>query len=343
MTEQDVTPPIQSDDSSLRSRRILEAVSYLQQCRKSARSFAIVIDDAAPAVQLATDRFLAGISTPKRLARIRAPIDSSHLFLEAILAQLGFESFASTTDDLLRLLTVVMRQRSEGQDPICIVLENAQDFGPRVFETLRELARNSRDESWSPLFVLTGNRALLRVLDSKGMSSVATLTRHRFDMATPSDTGNLAVEAAGQSQPEGPELVLSLDHETIQSFPIDGMRLLIGRGPHCDICIRSRFVSRQHALLIHGSDGDWLVDLKSTNGTSVNSKLITQRRLVHGDVISLGNHQLQYVNPSGRLLEVSGAPSHDQLSETIVMRSLQSARIVRDAAPHVPERTPTAA
>jgi hypothetical protein len=208
---------------------------------------------------------------------------------------------------------------------------------------LRDLARNSRDESWSPLFVLTGNRALLRVLDSKGMSSVAALTRHPFDIASAADAGKPSVVSAEQQQFDGPELILSLNHATLRRIPIDGMRLLIGRGPHCDICIRSRFVSRQHALLIRNGDGDWLVDLKSTNGTSVNSQLVTQRRLMHGDIISLGNHQLQYLNPSGDLLDSAGAPGHDQLSETIVMRSLQSALTARDAAPQVPERTPTAA
>jgi pSer/pThr/pTyr-binding forkhead associated (FHA) protein len=97
----------------------------------------------------------------------------------------------------------------------------------------------------------------------------------------------------------------------------------------------SRFVSRQHALLLRNPDGDWIVDLKSTNGTSVNSQLVRQRRLVHGDVISIGNHRLRYQNSAARPGVPEPTARADQLSETMVMRSLQAvvAQAPADAEP----------
>ncbi len=343
MTDARTVQPSHIDELSRTSWQILEAVSYIEQCLKANRGFAIVTADAAAVVHLAINRFLAGRSVPLRVARIRAPTDSSHVFLEAVLAQLGFESFTSTTDDLLRLLTVVMRQRAVRQDPICIIVEDAQDFGPRVFETMRDLARNARDELWAPLFVLGGKNGLQRVLDSKGMSSVADLTRHRFDFASAPVAGQERSTRDSQPKQAGPELVLSLDQEPLRRFPVDSLRILIGRGQHCDICIRSRFVSRQHALLIRSSDGDWLVDLKSTNGTSVNAQLITQRRLAHGDVISIGTHRLRYRNPSGRRIEGADASSQDQIRETLMARSAQAANARPDPVPRARYRKPTAA
>ncbi len=300
------------------SWRILEAVRYLEQCRRTSRLFAVVTGEARGEVRLAADRFLERTVPALRVARPPAPSDSSHVFLEAILVDLGFEPFESTSDDLLRLLTVVLRQGSEQQDPVCIVIDQAQEYGPRVFETLCELARNVADLARPPLLLLTGNAALLRVLDSRGMAAVAVLTRQRFELAAVTAPPAVAPEVP----PATPELVLSLGQDVVQRFPLGQGRVLIGRGPHCDLCIRSRFVSRQHALLIRNNDGDWLLDLKSTNGTSINSRTMSRRRLRHGDVISIGNHRLQYLNPAGRWPQREGVPAGDQLSETVVMRSL---------------------
>lgn len=324
MTDPCATPGDNADRRAAASWRILEAVGYLEQCRNGARSFGILTGESPRQVRLAVDRFLAGASRGMRVARLPAPTDSSHVFLETVLTQLGFEPFESTADDLARLLTVVIRQVSREQAPICIVLDDAQEFGPHVFETIRELARSAREVQPALLFILGGSPALVRVLDSRGMSSVAALTRHRFDFSAVVPPSAAEETAAGAGPEEAPNFVLSLNQQVIRRFPIEGTRLLIGRGHHCDICIPSRYISRQHALLIRSPDGDWLVDLKSTNGTSVNSQLVTQRRLAHGDVISIGNHRLQYRNAAGSWIESHSTASHDQLSETMVMRSLQS-------------------
>ena len=209
-------------------------------------------------------------------------------------------------DDLQRLLHVVLRQGATQQTDTIILIELAQDFGPRVFETIRELARNARDFSRPPLIVLTGNADLNRVLDSKGMASVAQLTRLRFDFeAAPSRTVPARIDDAvadGSPVPvaqpsQASALVLAKDEEVIRRVVVDRDRMLIGRSEYSDICIASRYVSRQHALLLRNADGEWLIDLNSTNGTSVNSKVVRQQRLEHGDIINIGNYRLLYENP----------------------------------------------
>ncbi len=315
------------------SWRILEAARYLGQCHRHQRSFAVLTGPDVVQIRLAIDNFVNALPEGCRIARILAPTDSGHAFLEAILAQLGFDPFESTADDLQRLLSVVLRQGTDKRQGTVIVAADAQDFGPRVFETMRELARNSRDISPPPLIVLAGQAVLNRVLDSKGMTSVSHLTRARFDMAggAQSRTSHADVTASADVEPgksddtcPTPTLELSLNQEIVGKFPFERDRLLIGRSQHCDICIASRFVSRQHALLIRSPAGDWLIDLKSTNGTSVNSQLVEQRQLIHGDVISIGNHRLRYQNFGGRALVAPIRPNRDQLNETMVMRSLRA-------------------
>ncbi len=326
----------------IRPAQILSAVSYLNQCRSQERLFAILTGESRHDLDLVLRRFSSELPPSSRVARILAPTDSSHAFLEAILAQFGFEPFESTSDDLHRLLNVVLRQVSAQQGTAVILIEDAQDFGPRVFETIRELARNSRDITPVPLIVLTGHAALNRVLDSQGMATVAQYTRVRFDMETHAGDELPEIEAL-EAPALGPSFTLSLGDEFVRTIAVDRERMLIGRSHYCDIPIASRYVSRQHALLLRNPDGDWLIDLKSTNGTSVNSTLREQHRLEDGDVIAIGNHQLHYRNPVARPEVSATKPSRDQLSETMVMRSLQALRAVPDEHPEAADSTPSAA
>ena len=70
-------------------------------------------------------------------------------------------------------------------------------------------------------------------------------------------------------------------------------KLVIGRDPDCsDILIEDDLVSRQHASIeVDASGRVILTDLRSTNGTFVNSEEITQRELWDGDRIGFGSSE----------------------------------------------------
>ncbi len=316
-----------TSDTGCESTRIVEAGAYLDQCWRDGRRFAIITCKQPSVLSRTLRHFTEGLPETIRLARTPAPTDSGHAFLESTLAQFGFDPFEATADDLLRLLTVVVRQNTDQSGGAVIIVEDAHLFGPRVWETIRELARNADEWDAGLLFILSGTSALNRILDSSGMSGVADLTRARFDL----DAGaRAAVGPDGQAKQDGARnvsLTVSRDQQTIGQLILDRDRLLIGRSEHNDLRLSSRFVSRQHALLLRSADGDWLIDLKSTNGTIVNSTLIERRRLQAGDVISIGNFRLTYENGTGSQYEVAKpAADSDHLTQTVVMRSLQALR-----------------
>ncbi len=66
-------------------------------------------------------------------------------------------------------------------------------------------------------------------------------------------------------------------------------RLLLGRGPSCDVVLTGRHVSRHHAALIRRLDGWWVEDLGSRNGTWCAGERIARRRVGHGDVLQLAD------------------------------------------------------
>ena len=71
-------------------------------------------------------------------------------------------------------------------------------------------------------------------------------------------------------------------------------RVIVGRAPDNEIYIESKFVSRHHAQLISDNRGCVIEDLNSTNGLFLGEKQVKKYRLRHGDVVSLGVHELVY-------------------------------------------------
>ncbi|MGQ0833732.1 MAG: FHA domain-containing protein [Gammaproteobacteria bacterium] len=90
-------------------------------------------------------------------------------------------------------------------------------------------------------------------------------------------------------------LVLSLDGTVMAEYNMNKERYTIGRLPDNDIRIDNPAVSGHHSLIINILNDSFLEDLNSTNGTYVNGKLIKKHALQHGDVITVGHHQLRFV------------------------------------------------
>ena len=92
----------------------------------------------------------------------------------------------------------------------------------------------------------------------------------------------------------------------VRIYPADGAcglwnldkteKVYLGRGFDCDIHIEDEAASRRHAAIKTDSQGDLLLDLKSTNGTYLNDALVKQKRLKAGDRIRIGSHVFKYLS-----------------------------------------------
>jgi pSer/pThr/pTyr-binding forkhead associated (FHA) protein len=89
-------------------------------------------------------------------------------------------------------------------------------------------------------------------------------------------------------------LILSLDNQVLAEYNMTKERYTVGRLPDNDVRIDNPAVSGHHSLIINILNDSFLEDLNSTNGTYVNGKLIKKHALQHGDVITIGHHQLRY-------------------------------------------------
>jgi pSer/pThr/pTyr-binding forkhead associated (FHA) protein len=73
-------------------------------------------------------------------------------------------------------------------------------------------------------------------------------------------------------------------------YPVDGERMVMGRGPGVDLAFADDEMSAQHAAIEHSRGAVSITDLDSTNGTRVNGEAVTSRALAHGDRIQIGRH-----------------------------------------------------
>lgn len=106
-------------------------------------------------------------------------------------------------------------------------------------------------------------------------------------------------------------LILSLDGQVLAEYNMSKERYTVGRLPDNDIRIDNPTVSGHHSLVINILNDSFLEDLNSTNGTYVNGRLIKKHALQNGDVVTVGRHQLRFVD--------GAADEEDEFASTMVI------------------------
>jgi pSer/pThr/pTyr-binding forkhead associated (FHA) protein len=128
-------------------------------------------------------------------------------------------------------------------------------------------------------------------------------------------------------------LILSLDGQVMAEYNMNKERYTVGRLPDNDIRIDNTAVSGHHSLIINILNDSFLEDLNSTNGTYVNGKLIKKHALQHGDVITVGHHQLRFVEDD---------EAQDEFEKTMVIQpSARPLEKVQNARAAVEKAAPT--
>jgi pSer/pThr/pTyr-binding forkhead associated (FHA) protein len=116
-------------------------------------------------------------------------------------------------------------------------------------------------------------------------------------------------------------------------------RYTIGRLPDNDIRIDNPAVSGHHSLIINILNDSFLEDLNSTNGTYVNGKLIKKHALQHADVVTVGHHQLRFIDTQ------SSDTEPDEFEKTMIITpgSAVAAQAAKKASAMTPPPAPVSA
>lgn len=84
------------------------------------------------------------------------------------------------------------------------------------------------------------------------------------------------------------------DNEEKKEYSLKGEVYLIGKLPSNDFSILDNSISRRHCKLVKLKKGYKLIDIESTNGTYVNGKRITKKKLKTEDEITIGRTLIKY-------------------------------------------------
>ncbi|MDP3714333.1 MAG: DUF3662 and FHA domain-containing protein [Mycobacteriales bacterium] len=151
--------------------------------------------------------------------------------------------------------------------------ERLAEYDEALTAELADMVREHADEQgWS--FVGTVRVHLVRIDDlDTGVFRVRSRVHAEQQPAAPAAVpvqGSPALEVKGERHPLGPVTV-------------------IGRGAEADLKVSDTGVSRRHAeITLHPDGSAELLDLQSTNGTSVNGAKALRATLADGDAIGVG-------------------------------------------------------
>jgi hypothetical protein len=110
------------------------------------------------------------------------------------------------------------------------------------------------------------------------------------------------------------KLILSVEGQVLNEFPLEKERVTIGRKSDNDIPVDNLAVSGKHAVIITILNDSFMEDLGSTNGTLVNGASVKRHFLQDGDVIEIGKHRLKYVN------DTPSSTTAEEFEKTMVLR-----------------------
>ncbi|WP_242346227.1 FHA domain-containing protein [Anaeromyxobacter terrae] len=107
-----------------------------------------------------------------------------------------------------------------------------------------------------------------------------------------------APQASGRARTAKASLVVvhaADEAEKGRAYALGDEDVTIGREAGNTVVVGSDQASRRHARIFVSGGVHVLVDLDSTNGTFLNSKLVQEQTLRHGDVVRIASTVLKYV------------------------------------------------
>jgi pSer/pThr/pTyr-binding forkhead associated (FHA) protein len=120
------------------------------------------------------------------------------------------------------------------------------------------------------------------------------------------------------------KIIIHTDQNGTEEMLLTEGTVTIGRTKDNDIQIDDPAVSAYHAKLVSFFKPTYIQDLRSTNGTYVNGSRVMEHTLEHGDIITIGKHNIYFSKESG-FASAPDAPDHTvELSVTDISLILKN-------------------
>jgi type II secretory pathway predicted ATPase ExeA len=174
--------------------------------------------------------------------------------------------------------------------------EPSRLFDPDAISRLRRLSGGNPDQVARLCHecLRMTNKGSKRAVSAKCVVKAAR--RLKMEQPTEQALGVVQRRASDKTNSSGETITIKRNGAVLHRFILKQGRFLVGRARSADICLPSSLVSRRHALIIRTASILQVLDLGSTNGTQVKGRKIGEYTIQSGDVLQLGDFQLQYQN-----------------------------------------------
>ena len=294
--------------------------SFLIEQYAAGRKVLLIIDEAQNLSEKVLEeiRLLSGIeATKEKVLRIilagqpelNDKLDSAELVQLMQRVRLRFHLGTLSRDDLrayvLHRLDVAGANGREifAEDTFPEILRYSGGV-PRLVNTLCDTAMMSAFNDDRDVVTLKDIAAAVGELQWVEFSARASAIAARKESRAAATSGDRAPRVLSK-------VILSIDGKAVGELHLVPGRKVVGRTPDNDLQIDSKFISRHHCQLVTGADGVTVIeDLNSTNGIMVRGQRVRRHTLRDGDVVSVGQHEILYVNESSAQSLVD---THDNL------------------------------
>ena len=121
---------------------------------------------------------------------------------------------------------------------------------------------------------------------ASGAMAISLPVEATLDRRTSPAQGAGALSSPSLASPRGPS-VLFRGHE-VDSIPLGGGKIILGRADDLDVVLGDASISRQHATVEDTPTGHQVTDLRSRAGSFVNGRRFEKHQLVIGDQLQMG-------------------------------------------------------
>lgn len=304
--------------------------TFLIEQYAAGRKVLLIVDEAQnlPLRTLEEIRMLSGVETTKeKVLRIilagqpdlNEKLDSPELVQLAQRVRLRFHLKALSEQDLQAYVLHRLEVAGSGgrkifDDAVFPLLYRYAGGVPRLINTLCETAMMSAFNADRDHVLVSDVHA---AIDELQWVDFATRLAGQRALRDPNhiSTGNFDATSTGKQ--DGPTLyvgptdtarrsgmpdvplariIVATEGRTVGELPLHVGRTVVGRTPDNDLQIDNRFVSRHHCQILTSPEGCVIEDLNSTNGIVVKAKRVRHHNLNDGDVVTIGTHDLIYVD-----------------------------------------------
>ena len=146
-------------------------------------------------------------------------------------------------------------------------------------------------------------------------SAIEELNWHEHESSTGRHQQLMDIQRQKTSSDDVTRIEVLANGELVAEHTLPLGRVIVGRSSDNEVFIDSKFVSRHHAQLVSDERGCVIEDLNSTNGVYVGQRQVKKYRLLHGDTVSVGSHELVYYDLRLEKRVEDDAPKENEVAD----------------------------